>query len=125
MNEMRMREQAESYFASIASDLPQFLRQFAPNGSIEDARGVQYRGDKAISAYVARMIAPFQRIGFQTERVIVARDQAAIRWSAKGALCTGKPVDFDGVTVLRFNRSGQITSVRDYHQFGAPLARTA
>jgi len=121
----RIRLAAETYFALLNADRGRFLAQFALNGTLEDVEGNPHRGLDAIIAYVDEVLSPFERVSFCPRRITVATDQAAVRWSAQGVLCTGERVTFSGITVLRFDANYRVISARDYHTYNSTLARTA
>ena len=125
VDENRIRLAAETYFALLNADRARFFAQFAQNGKLEDVEGNSHRGVEAITAYVEEILSPFTRVDFCPRRITVATDQAAISWSARGALCTGEIVEFSGISVLRFNAQYRIVNARDYHTYAGTLARTA
>ena len=114
MNEQTIRDAAECYVQALADNSSHFLEQFAPNAWIEDADGVQHRGRAAISEHMTAWLSGYQSVQFTVERIVVARDQAAVRWKAKGVTATGHRVVFVGISILRFDATGQIAGARQY-----------
>ncbi len=125
VDENRIRLAAETYFALLNADRARFFAQFALNAKVEDVEGNSYRGTDAITAYVEQALSTFERVDFCPRRITVATDQAAVRWSAQGVLCTGERVTFSGITVLRFDADYRVVSAREYHAYSSALARTA
>ncbi len=123
MNEQAIRNAADHYMLSLAENSTRFLEQFAPNAWMEDADGTQHRGHNAIVAHVSMWLSGYRSIQFTTERIVIARDQAAVRWKAKGITCTGHRAVFGGMSILRFDSSGRIHSARQYQT--EILAQTA
>lgn len=114
MNEITIRHAAERYMAALATSPVRALDQFAPNAWIEDADGVQHRGTTAIAAHFEQWFSDYRSVQFTTERIVSARDQAAIRWKAKGVTHTGHRAVFGGISILRFDSAGRIRSARQY-----------
>ncbi len=114
MNEQMIRDAAERYVQALAGSPAHFLEQFSPNAWIEDADGMQHRGRTAIAAHVAAWLADYKSVQFTIERIVVARDQAAVRWKAKGVTTTGHRVVFVGISILRFDSTGLIQGARQY-----------
>jgi ketosteroid isomerase-like protein len=114
MNEVMIRSAAERYIQALAGSPAHLLEQFAPNAWLEDADGAQHRGRSAIAAYVAEWLDAYRSVQFTTERIMIARDQAAVRWKAKGVTATGHRVVFGGISILRLDAAGRITGARQY-----------
>lgn len=114
MNEILIRNAAERYIQALAGSPAHLLEQFAPNAWLEDADGVQHRGRAAIAAHIADWLSGYRSVQFTTERIMIARGQAAVRWKAKGITCTGHRVVFGGMSILRVDAMGHITGARQY-----------
>ena len=119
-----IRAAVAAYYAAVrAGDVDAIAPMFAPAAVMRDPVGMPPAADDASRRQrYAGIAAAFETFGIFEDQVAVCGDEAAARWTARGAAKDGKQVSFEGISTFVFDDDGNITSMSAYFEIAAVIA---
>lgn len=119
-----IRGAVAAYYAAVRSgEVDAIAPLFAPAAVMRDPVGTPPAQDDASRRQrYAGIAAAFETFGIFEDQVAVCGDEAAARWTARGAAKNGKQVSFDGISTFVFDDDGKIVSMSAYFEIAAVTA---
>ena len=112
------------YFAALrALDVERCVAVFAANAEQHDPVGTPPNvGQVAIRAFLAKTFEGFQELDMNEDQVYANGSSAAVIWTAKGVVRSGKQVAFEGVDVIDCDELGKIKMLRAFWDSATVMA---
>lgn len=104
------------YFAALrAMDVDRWVDTFAPDAVSHDPVGAPaHNGHAAIRAFLTGVVSLFETFGLTEDRVFLAGNSAAVKWTGCGIGRNGRSVTFEGIDVIECDGEGKIIAVYAY-----------
>ena len=105
-----------AYFAAIrAMDQQAWLNTFAKDAISYDPVGAPAMiGHQKLAEFFQNITAAFKEVGLTEDKVFIAGDGAAVKWTGSGISQGGKKVHFEGIDVFAVNEAGKIQTLYAY-----------
>ena len=106
----------EAYFAAIrAMDQPAWVNTFAADAVSYDPVGAPpIHGHQKLAEFFQNITAAFKEVGLTEDKVFVAGNGAAVKWTGSGISQGGNKVQFEGIDVFEVNEAGKIQTLHAY-----------
>ena len=82
------------------------------------------RGPEGAKQFWRQYRAQFDRVASTFSRVTEGGDLGVLEWTSEGSLATGRPVRYEGVSVLDFDSSGKVTRFATWYDTAAFIVPT-
>jgi steroid delta-isomerase len=114
--EALIRGVVERYFRAIASaDEESWVALHAPEAvSFAPVGSAPLETTEQRRRFVRGLCAAFDDVALVPDRIWVAPDGAAVKWTARATSRSGRDVVFDGVDVFEIDDGGRISTVWSY-----------
>lgn len=76
---------------------------------------VTFRGGDGARTFWREYLAVFSRIETEFTSLVDDGDRAVLEWRSRGTLRTGRPIEYEGVSVVEADRDGRIRAFRTYY----------
>ena len=99
-----------AYFAATRTmDVEAWMDTFAEDAiSYDPVGGPPFEGHRGLREYYQTISAFLDKIGITEDRVFIAGNGAAVKWTGHGVGKNGRPVAFEGIDVFEINDQGKI-----------------
>jgi steroid delta-isomerase len=106
----------KSYFEAIrAMDEQAWVNTFAEDAISYDPVGaLPIRGHQRLAEFFQTITAAFKEVGLTEDRVFIAGNGAAVKWTGAGVSKQGRKVHFEGIDVFEINEAGKIQTLQAY-----------
>lgn len=113
------------YFEAVrAFEGDAFVACFATDAVSHDPVGAPpFEGHAGLRKFFDGMAQALERASLTEDRVFVAGDQAAVKWSGHAVGKNGRQADFEGIDVLTVDDDGKIRELRAYWDPAAMMAQ--
>ncbi len=104
------------YFAAVSAlDVHAWLACFASDAISHDPYGgAPMRGREALHGFFTGVTGLFASVQIAADRVFIAGDRAAVKFTGHGVGKNGRRVTFEGIDVFEFNPDGRIQTLWAY-----------
>ena len=125
MEKLTVEQAVKAYFKALrAMDVEAWVGTFAADAVSHDPVGSPpLEGHGALRAFLSGVLGLFERVGLQEDRVFIAGNEAAVKWTGQGRGKNGREVRFEGIDVMTVNEAGKIQTVRAYWDAGEVIAQ--
>ena len=112
---------ATDYYRALSQgDVAAVLAMFAESAVMRDPVGTPAATTpEARSQRYAGISAMFESFAITPDDVVPCGDEAAVRWTARGRMRTGRDVEFSGMSTFVFDGEGRIATMSAYWDAGA------
>ncbi len=101
-------------------DLEPFLAQFADGVTLlRPEQGGQEQGTDGARRFWQAYLGQFEQIGSTFGRIVDAGPYAELEWVSEGALRTGRPITYAGVSLLEHDDDGKVVRFATYYDTAA------
>lgn len=106
----------KKYFAAIREkDQKAWVNTFAEDAISHDPVGaLPIVGHEKLAEFFQSITAAFKEVGLTEDRVFVAGNGAAVKWTGRGVSQSGKNVQFEGIDIFEVNEAGKIQTLHAY-----------
>ncbi len=106
----------KAYFEALrAMDEQAWVNTFAEDAVSYDPVGAPpTAGHQRLREFFQTITAAFKEVGLTEDKVFVAGNGAAVRWTGRGISKQGRKVHFAGIDVFEVNEAGKIQTLHAY-----------
>jgi steroid Delta-isomerase len=116
MVEDRVRRALDVYYAGLRSmDVEQFVAAFAEDAVVYHPVGFPpYLTNDTRREFYNRLVAIFAAVSVEPDQIIITGDEAAVKWTARGATRGGGSLLLGGIDIVTINDAGKVQHLRSY-----------
>lgn len=104
-------------------DLAGFFSDDAELSNLGAAQGL--RGMEGVRRFWQNYLQPFREVRSEFYNSFAGDGTAALEWRSEGALTSGQPIAYRGVSILALNEEGKVREFRTYYDSAAFVAKAA
>lgn len=104
-------------------DLAGFFSDDAELSNLGAAQGL--RGAEGVRQFWQNYLQPFREIRSEFYNSFAGDGTAALEWRSEGALTSGQPISYRGVSVLVLDAAGKVREFRAYYDSVAFVVKAA